>query len=54
MMIKIIGSLLIVGFFLLLNKVGVGLLGKDNLNYKFFPIASTLMALFLIGLIFFG
>ena len=31
MIIKIIGSLFIIGFFLLLNKVGAGLLEKDNL-----------------------
>ncbi|MBU1958297.1 hypothetical protein KJ680_07830 [bacterium] len=54
MIVKIIGSLLIIGFFLLLNKVGAALLERDNLLYRFFPIASTLMALFLIGLIFFG
>ena len=54
MVVKIIGSLLIIGFFLLLNKVGVALLEGDNFLHKLFPIASTLMTIFLIALIFFG
>lgn len=54
MIAKIIGSLIIVGFFLLLNKVGSAFLEKGNLLSKFFPIGSTLLGAFLIGLIFFG
>lgn len=54
MLIKIIGALLIIGFFLLLNKVGSELLEKGNLLSKFFPIGSTILAGFLISLIFFN
>lgn len=54
MIIKIIGALVIIGFFVLLNKVGSAFLEKGNLLSKFFPIGSTILALFFISLIFFG
>lgn len=54
MAVKIIASLLIIGFFWLFYKAGDAFLEKGNLLFKIFPIASVLMASFLIGLIFFG
>lgn len=54
MITKMIGTLLIIGFVLLLNKVGSAMLEQDNLLSKFFPIGSGLLAAFLISLIFFS
>ena len=54
MLVKIIGSLLIIGFFILLGIVGRGMLGKENSLGKVFPIYSILLGSFLIYLIFFG
>lgn len=54
MVVKIIGSLVIIGFFWLFYKAGDAFLEKGNLLFKIFPIGSSLMAMFLIGLIFFG
>ncbi|XPV68082.1 MAG: hypothetical protein ACNI25_12315 [Halarcobacter sp.] len=53
MLIKIIGAICLVGFFYLLSKVSVSLVGKDNPLAKAFPIGSTLLVLFFLGLIFF-
>ena len=54
MFIKIIGSFLIIGFFLFLNKLGDPFLEKGTLLSKIFPIASISMATFLIALVFLG
>ena len=54
MLAQIIGSLIILLIVFLFYKVGSGFIEKDNLLGKFFPIGSSLMAVFLIGLIFFG
>jgi len=54
MLSQIIGSIIIILVVFLFYKAGSGFIDKDNLLGKFFPIGSTLMATFLIGLIFFG
>ena len=54
MLIKIVASGVIIIFFLILNVVGKGLLEPNNLLSKVFPLASTILALFFIGLLFFG
>lgn len=54
MIVKIIGALVIIGFFLVLNKAGSAFLEKGNLLSKLFPIGSALLGAFLIGLIFLG
>ena len=54
MLVKVIGALFIIGFFVVLNKVGSALLGPNNNLSKFFPIGSTLIGGFFISLIFFG
>lgn len=54
MVVKIIASLLIIAFFWLFYKAGDAFLEKGNLLSMIFPIASTLMAGFLIGLMFLG
>ena len=54
MLVKIVGSLIIIGFFFLLGIVGRGLLGKNHSLGKLFPIYSVILGTFLIFLIFFG
>jgi len=54
MVIKIISALVIIGFFLLLNKIGSVFLEKEGLVAKLFPIGSTILTLFFISLIFFS
>jgi uncharacterized integral membrane protein len=54
MLVKIIGALLIVAFFVFINKVGSALLDSNNETSKLFPIGSTLLGTFLVGLIFLG
>lgn len=54
MTIKIIGALLLVGFFFVLSKVGMGMVGKENPLSKAFPIGSTVLVSFLLGLMFLG
>ena len=54
MLAQIIGSLIIIGVVFLFYKVGSGFIEKDNMLGKFFPIGSSVLAIFLIGLIFLG
>lgn len=52
MTIKIIGALLLVGFFFMLSKVGMAMVGKENPLAKAFPIGSTVIVSFILGLMF--
>ncbi len=52
MIIKIIASIIIVFVFYIFYKAGTGLLEKDNLLSRLFPIGSVVLASFLISLIF--
>lgn len=52
MTIKIIGALLLVGFFFMLSKVGMAMVGKENPLSKAFPIGSTVIVSFILGLMF--
>lgn len=54
MTVKIIGALLLIGFFFVLSKVGVGMVGRDNPLSKAFPIGSTVIVGFILGLMFLG
>jgi|GEM_PF-3932887 len=54
MLIKIIGALLLVGFFFILSKAGAQMIGKENPLSKAFPIGSSVLAAFFLGLIFFA
>jgi len=51
---QIIGSLVIILIVFLFYKVGSGFLEDDNMLSKFFPIGSSLLAVFFISLIFMG
>lgn len=51
---QIIGSFILIGIVYLFYIVGNGFLEKDNLLAKFFPVGSSLLALFLLSLIWFG
>lgn len=52
MEIKIIAALLLIGFFYLLSKAAIAIVGKDNSLSKAFPIGSTVLVTFLVGLMF--
>ena len=52
MVMKIIGALLLIGFFYVLSKMSVELVGKENPLAKAFPIGSTVLVSFLLGLMF--
>ncbi len=54
MIAKIIGALLLIAFFFVLSKVGIGMMGKDNPLSKAFPIGSTVLVAFFLGLMFLG
>ncbi len=54
MTMQIIGSILIVLFFLLLNKVRIGLLGENHKLGNIFVAGSIVITVFLVGLIFLG
>jgi len=54
MIIKIIGALVLIGFFFVLSKVGMAMVGKENPLSKVFPIGSTLIVSFILGLMFLG
>jgi VIT1/CCC1 family predicted Fe2+/Mn2+ transporter len=54
MLSKIIGALLLVAFFFILSKAASGMLGKDYPLSKVFPIGSSLLVAFLLGLMFIG
>ncbi len=41
MTIKIIGALLLVGFFFMLSKVGMAMVGKENPLAKAFPKSKS-------------
>ncbi len=52
MITKIIGALLLIGFFFILTKVASGMLGKDHPLSKAFPIGSGILVAFFLGLMF--
>lgn len=52
MTVKIIASLVIALIFFIFYKAGTGLLEKDNLLSKLFPLGSIVLTLFFISLIF--
>ncbi len=52
MTIKIIGALLLIGFFYILSKAGENMIGKDNPLAKVFPIGSSILVIFFLGLMF--
>lgn len=52
MTVKIIGALLLIGFFFMLSKAGAKMIGKDNPLAKAFPIGSSILVAFFLGLIF--
>ena len=54
MIAKIIGTLLIIGFFFVLTKVASGMLGKEHPLSKVFPIGSGVLVAFFLGLMFLG
>jgi len=47
---ELLSALLIVGFFIALNKVRIGLLGSENNTSEFFMILSTLVFGFIYSL----
>lgn len=51
MVAQLIGSLVIIGIVFLFYKVGKGFLEEDNLLARFFPIGSSILAVFLLSLI---
>ena len=54
MITKINAALLIIGFFFMLTKVASGMLGKEHPLSKVFPIGSSILVAFFIGLMFLG
>ncbi len=54
MTIKIIGALLLIGFFYILSKAGANMIGKDNPLSKIFPIGSSILVVFFLSLMFVG
>lgn len=54
MLTEIIGALLIIGFFYMMTKVCMGMLGKEHPLAKIFPIGSSVLVAFFLGLMFIG
>ena len=54
MTIKIIGALVLIGFFYILSKAAVGMVGEKNPLSKAFPIGSAIIVSFILGLMFLG
>ena len=54
MLAEIIGAVLIIAFFFILSKVGMGMLGKEHPLAKVFPIGSGVLVAFFLGLMFLG
>lgn len=52
MLTEIIASILIVGFFFFMFKVGQGFVGRENPLSKVFAVGSIALSAFLVGLIF--
>lgn len=52
MITKIIGALLLIGFFYMLTRVAAGMLGKEHPLSKVFPIGSSVLVAFFLGLMF--
>lgn len=51
MVAQLVGSVIIIGIVYLFYIVGKGFLEGDNLLAKFFPVGSSLLAIFLLSLI---
>lgn len=54
MVAEIIGAVLLIGFFFIMSKVGMEMLGKEHPLAKVFPIGSSFLVAFLLGLMFLG
>ena len=54
MLTKIIAAVVIIAFFFMLTKAGMGMVGKENPLSKAFPIGSSVIVAFLLGLMFIG
>lgn len=51
---QIIAAVLLIGFFFILSKAAMGMLGKDHPLAKVFPLGSSFLVAFFLGLMFIG
>lgn len=54
MVAEIIGAVLLIGFFFIMTKVCMGMLGKEHPLAKVFPLGSSVLVAFFLGLMFIG
>lgn len=54
MVAEIIGAVLLIGFFVIMTKACMGMLGKEHPLAKIFPIGSSVLVAFFLGLMFIG
>lgn len=54
MTVKIIVASLLIGLLFVLGKVAIGMLGKNHPMAKVFPIGSSVLVAFILGLMFLG
>lgn len=54
MLVKIIAAVVLILFFFILSRAGMKMIGEENSLAKFFPIGSTVLVSFILGLMFLG